>query len=135
MPITNDIRAALDSKLASLSGLPPVVFTNQDFDENAGDDYISVSFSLTSRRPAVRGPNPQMRYQGLYTVTVCVPTDIGAGRAIGHVDKIMGAFDGSTDVVGPSKTVSIEYAEPGAAFYRGAFYCMPVQIAWYIYDF
>lgn len=132
MPIVNDIRATLDTALNAASSLPAIAFENAPFKQNAGAPHLRVAFFLTSRRPAVRGPDPQHRYQGLYQVTVAVPTDRGTGDALDYADLLLTEFDGSSDIDG-TPTVSIEYAELGTPFYDDPFYCVPVQIAWYVY--
>ena len=132
MPILNDIRATLDTALAAATNLPAIAFENAPFEQNAGTPHLRVAFFLTSRRPAVRGPDPQHRYQGLYQVTVAVPTDQGTGTALDYADLLMTEFDGSSDISG-TPTVSIEYAETGSPFYDDPFYCIPVQVAWYVY--
>lgn len=132
MPIVNDIRATLDTALAATSGLPAIAFENAPFEQNAGTPHLRVGFFVTSRRPAVRGPNPQHRYQGIYQVTVAVPTDQGTGAAFDYADLIMTEFDGSTDVMG-TPNVSIEYAELGTQVISEPFFLLPVQIAWYVY--
>lgn len=133
MPIVNDIRATLDTALNAASELPAIAFENAPFEQNAGTPHLRVGFFLTSRRPAVRGPNPQHRYQGLYQVTVAVPSDRGTGDALDYADLLMTEFDGSSDVEGSDVTVSIEYSELGTPFYDDPFYCVPVQVAWYVY--
>lgn len=159
MPIVNDIRATLDTALNAASDLPAIAFENAPFEQNAGTPHLRVSFFLTSRRPAVRGPDPQHRYQGLYQVTVAVPTDRGTGDALDYADLLLTEFDGSSDIFydqinevlltesgayitleGGGKllrdnviNVSIEYAELGTSFYDDPFYCVPVQVAWYVY--
>jgi len=133
MPIMNDIRATLDTALAAVSGLPSIAFENAPFDQVAGTPHLRTSLFLTSRRPAVRGPNPQHRYQGLYQVTIAIPTDKGTGSAFDYADLIMTNFDGSSDIIGSDVTVSIEYAELGAQVFDEPFFILPVQIAWYVY--
>lgn len=134
MPIMNDIRATLDGALADLSNLPPIAFENAPFSQIAGSAHLRTSLFLTSRRPAVRGPNPQHRYQGLYQITIATPTDIGTGDAFDYADTLMDAFDGSTDIIGDNATVSIEYAELGTQVFSDPFYLLPVQVAWYVYS-
>jgi hypothetical protein len=131
--VTEDIGGILDTALAAVSSLPQIAYENVKFSANASDAHIEVQFFVTSRRPAVRGPNPQMRYQGLYRLIVCVPTQQGAGLAFEHADRIINAFDGSTDILGSPVNVSIEYAELGSQFERDPHYCLPVEIAWYTY--
>lgn len=132
MPIVNDIRATLDAALAAATDLPAIAFENAPFEQNAGTPHLRTAFFLTSRRPAVRGPDPQNRYQGLYQITVAVPTDQGSGAALEYADLLLTEFDGSSDIDG-TPTVSIEYSELGSPFYDDPFYCVPVQVAWYVY--
>ena len=133
MPIVNDIRATLDTALAAVSGLPAIAYENAPFEQVAGTPHLRVGFFVTSRRPAVRGPNPQHRYQGIYQVTVAVPSDTGTGAALDYADLIMTEFDGSSDISG-TPTVSIEYAELGTQVFSEPFFLVPVQIAWYVYS-
>jgi hypothetical protein len=133
MPIVNDIRATLDTALAAVSGLPAIAYENAPFEQVAGTPHLRVGFFVTSRRPAVRGPNPQHRYQGIYQVTVAVPSDTGTGDALDYADLIMTEFDGSSDISG-TPTVSIEYAELGTQVFSEPFFLVPVQIAWYVYS-
>lgn len=133
MAILDDIREAFDSALAGASGLPSVVYENTPSAVDSDDTFLTTQLFFTSRRPAVRGPSPQMRYQGLYRVTVCVPQRAGTGAALTTAEAIMALFDGSTDIVGAQVTVSIEYAEMAPTFEDEPFYCFPVDIAWYIY--
>jgi len=132
MPILNDIRATMDTALATVSGLPAIAFENAPFEQNAGTPHLRASLFLTSRRPATRGPDPQNRYQGIYQVVVAVPTDQGAGAAMDYADLIMTEFDGSSDIDG-TPTVSIEYSETSGAVFSDPFYLLPVNIAWYVY--
>ena len=84
-------------------------------------------------RPAVRGPNPSKRYQGLYVMTVCVPEAKGAGAALDLADSLLARFAGSSDIVGVAATVSIEYSEAQTGYMEPPFYCLPVAVAWYAY--
>lgn len=133
MSIVNDIRATLDTALSQVSELPDIAYENAPFEQVAGVPHLRTSFFLTARRPAVRGPNPQHRYQGLYQITVAIPSDIGTGSALEYADLLLTEFDGSSDVVGADVTVSIEYAELGAGVFSEPFYLLPVQVGWYVY--
>lgn len=134
MTIVNDIREALESHLDDATGLPAIAYPNVDFEQAPGTAHIRVEFIPTSRRPANRGPNPQHRHQGLFVMTVCVPEQKGAGAGLNYVDDLLARFNGSTDVAGDAVTVSIDYSESGAPFYEAPFYCIPVSVAWYVYE-
>ena len=59
----------------------------------------------------------------------------GAGPSAGDdlADKIIDAFEATTDVGQGSTIVSIRYAEREMAEIDGPFYMIPVNIGWYIY--
>lgn len=133
MSIIDDIRQALDAALDDVSGLPAIAHQNAPFSESPNDAYLRTRLTVTSRRPAVTGGSPQQRYQGLYTITIATPVDIGTGVAFGYADTLLAAFDASTDIVGSSVTVSIEYSELGTDAVSGPFFLLPVQVAWYVY--
>ena len=134
MTVTNSIREALDSHLAATQNIPIVVYENTPYDQIPDTPHIRVQFLPTSRRPAVRGPNPQNRHQGLYTMTVCIPVEYGTGTGLEIADTLMERFNGSTDVVGMDLTVSLEYSEAEGSFEDEPFYCTPVQVGWYVYN-
>lgn len=134
MTILNDIRQALDARLATMPAVPAIAFENAPYEQVPGTTYIRTQFLPTSRRPANRGPNPQHRYQGLYVMTVCTPEAKGAGGGLDIVDALLARFNGSTNVTGVAVTVSIEYSEANsAAFLDAPFFCIPVSVAWYVY--
>lgn len=134
MTVMNDIRQALDARLAATSGLPSVFFENVENEQVPTTSHIRVQFIPTSRRPANRGPSPQHRIQGLYVLTICTPVDEGSGLALDYVDSLLDRFNGSSDVAGVAITVSIEYSEAQSAFVDEPFYCVPIEIAWYAYE-
>lgn len=127
----DDIRAALESDLATFVTDVDLAFENVPYEPVPGTPYIQVQFLPTSRRPLVRGPNPQQRYQGLFSLTVCTPTYQGSGTAWMLADSLLGHYDASTVVAGVAADVTIEYSETGTAFTREPFYCLPVNIGWF----
>lgn len=137
--IYRDIRAALETQLAAISGIPPISYENVSFDRANGTSYVETLFVPRSRRPAVRGTSPQQRYEGVYTVICYAPEGNGPGAADEIADKVLDAFDAATDVSytngdGDSFTVSIDYAERESGGLDTPFYYVPVNIGFYIYN-
>ena len=62
--IYRDIRAALETKLAAVSGIPTISYENVSYDRANGTSYVETSFLPTLRRPAVRGLNPSNAIKG-----------------------------------------------------------------------
>jgi hypothetical protein len=139
MIIYNNIRAALESHLASTAGLPDIAYENVSFEPTTGSSFLKVAFVPVSRRPAVRGLNPQQRYEGVFRVFCYTPEGIGPATADDLANKVMEAFDATTDISftpdgGDTVTVSIDYSERDNGFVDTPWYYTVVNIGWYIYN-
>jgi len=137
--IYRDIRAALETKLAAVSGIPAISYENVSYDRTNGTSYVETFFVPQSRRPAVRGLNPQQRYGGVFTVVCYAAEGNGPGAADEIADKVLNAFEATTDVSytnGDAETfvVSIDYAEREGGGLDTPFYYVPVNIGFYIYN-
>ncbi len=131
--IYDDIRAALEVKLGSITDVPSVGWENLQFSPTTGQPYLKPRLIPTRREPAVRGINPQMYYQGIFRIECYVPEGVGPAAGDDLADKIMEAFEATTDVSQAGTIVSIRYAEREQAEIDGPFYMIPVNIGWYIY--
>jgi len=132
--IYDDIRAAFEVKLNSVSGLPEVAWENITYSPTTGTSFVKPRLVPTVREPAVRGLNPQIYYQGIFRVDCFVPEGLGPAAADDLADKIIDAFEATTDVTNGSTIVSIRYAEREQGMPDGAFFMIPVNIGWYIYN-
>jgi hypothetical protein len=137
--IYRDIRAALETKLKAVSGLPSISYENSSYDRKNGTSYVETSFLPTLRRPAVRGLSPQQRYQGVFRVVCYAPEGTGPGAADELADKVLNAFEATTDASylnnsGENIIVSIDYAEREGGGLDTPFYYVPVNIGFYIYN-
>ena len=131
--IYRDIRAALETKLAAVSGIPAISHENVSFDRTNGTSYVETFFVPQSRRPAVRGLNPQQRYGGVFTVVCYAAEGNGPGAADEIADKVLNAFEATTDVSYTNSDtetilVSIDYAEREGGGLDTPFYYVPVNI-------
>tara|TARA_R110001599_G_scaffold2705_1_gene14694 strand:+ start:4306 stop:4713 length:408 start_codon:yes stop_codon:yes gene_type:complete len=131
--IYDDIRAALEVKLSTVTNVPSIGWENSQFSPTTGQPYLKPRLIPTRREPAVRGTNPQMLYQGIFRVVCYVPEGAGPSAGDDLADKIIDAFEATTDVSQGSTIVSIRYAEREMAEIDGPFYMIPVNIGWYIY--
>ena len=136
--IHNDIRAALESHLAATSGLQSIAYENVAFEPTTGTSFLKVQYLPTVTRPAVRGLNPQLRYQGVFSVTVFAPEGQGPATADDYANKVIDAFAATTDISftnGDAETiiVSIDYAERQQGMIDSPWYFVPINIGWYIY--
>ena len=132
--IHSDIRAALESKLANIAGIPPIAFDNVPYDPTTGTSFIKSSYIPVTRVPAVRGLNPSQLYKGLYSVTVYCPEGNGPGVADGIANTVIENFEAATDVSLNNFNVSIDYAERQQGFLDTPWYYIPINIGWDIYN-
>lgn len=133
MTIINDIRACLDSHLTGTSGIPTVARQNVPFEPTTGTSFVKADLIPTSRRAAVRGLNPQKRYDGLYSLLICTPEGLGSGAGYDIADLLLARFDAATDITYNGFIVSIDYSEVRTSYLDSPFYCTPVTVGWYIY--
>lgn len=137
--IYNDIRAALETRLSNISGIPSIAYENVPFTPVVGTSYVQSKFVPTLRRSAVMGsPNPQQRYQGLYAVTPHTPEKLGPSVADDLSNDIIESFEATTDISFTNSSnetiiVSIDYAERQQGFLDSPWYYVPINIGWYIY--
>ena len=131
--IYDDIRSAFEVKLSSVTDVPSIGWENVQFSPTTDQPYLKPRLIPTRREPAVRGVNPQMYYQGIFRIECYTPEGVGPSAGDDLADKIMEAFDATTDVGQAGTIVSIRYAEREQADIDGPFYMIPVNIGWDIY--
>ena len=131
--VYDDIRSAFEVALNGVTDVPSIAWENVRFSPTTGEPYIKPRLLPTRREPAVRGTNPQMYYQGVFRVECYVPEGNGPSAGDDLADKIIEAFDATTDLSHNDTFVSIRYAERELGEIDGAYYMIPVNIGWYTY--
>ena len=132
--IYNDIRSALESYLAATSGIPDIAWANVPYETDPEIPFIKTTLVPTSRRPAVVGPSPQQRYNGLFSLLICTPENNGSFAGYDYADLLCERFDATTDIPNGSLVISIDYAEVGASYYDPPYFCTPVTVGWHTYN-
>lgn len=137
--ITDDIRAALESKLAlTINGSYDIAFENVSYSPTTGVSFLKTNFVPVARNPAVRGLNPRQLYTGIFTVSVFAAEGVGPGVANAIAKTVSEAFEATTTVSYTNTDdetieVSILSAERRQGFVDTPWYYTPVVINWYIY--
>jgi len=132
--IYDNIRTALETELANISGIPDIAWENVSYSPTTGSSFVRPMFVPTVREPSVRGLNPQMYYQGLFRVMCYTPDNQGPSAADDLADSVIETFEGATDISNGGTTVSIRYAEREQGILESPWYYVPVSIGWYIYN-
>ena len=135
--INRKIRAALETHLSNISGLPDIAYENVPYEPTTGQSFIRVSYMPTLRRPAVRGLNPQQEYRGILALNVYAPEGSGPAACEDIVEKLLEGFEATTDIAyndgSDDYTVCIDYAERDIGLTDAPWYLIPVNIGWFIY--
>jgi hypothetical protein len=131
--IYDDIRAALEVHLSQVVGIPQIASENVSYTPTTGTPFVQPKLLPLSRRSAVRGLNPQQRYDGLFRVFCYVPEGNGPSAADNLANLVIDAFDAATDITNGGTRVSIDYAERESGFVDSPWYYVPVIIKYYIY--
>lgn len=136
--INRKIRAALETHLSTISGLPDIAYENVPYEPTTGQSFIRVAYMPTVRRPAVRGLNPQQEYRGLLALNVYAPEGSGPAVCEDIVEKLLEGFEATTDITyndgSDDYTVCIDYAERSIGMTDAPWYLIPVNIGWFIYN-
>jgi hypothetical protein len=136
--INRKIRAALETHLSTISGLPDIAYENVPYEPTTGQSFIRVAYMPTLRRPAVRGLNPQQEYRGLLALNVYAPEGSGPAVCEDIVEKLLEGFGATTDITyndgSDDYAVCIDYAERSIGITDAPWYLIPVNIGWFIFN-
>jgi hypothetical protein len=131
--IDKDIRAALETKLADIPNVPSIAYENVSFSPTTGENYLEVTYTPITRRPSVRGLNPQQRYDGIFTINCYVPEGAGPAAADTLAKDVMETYEATTKLTQGTTTVNIEFAERRQGIVDSPYYFIPVVVTWYAY--
>lgn len=136
MSLTN-IRAALETYLDELSGLPEIAWENVDFDPAYDSPLIQAHIQVQRERKASMGPGSLIRREGLFILSIHTPRGQGMQEADVLGDILVQHF--SEDTVTESLTVSgttvrIRYAERRAPVEMKQWNISNVVISWFTDD-
>ena len=109
--INRKIRAALETHLSNIAGLPDIAYENVPYDPTTGQSFLRVSYMPTLRRPAVRGLNPQQEYRGILAINVYAPEGSGPAACEEIVEKLLEGFEATTDITYKIVTIATTHAE------------------------
>jgi hypothetical protein len=133
--IYKEIRAALETQLSGISGLPNIVFENQYYEAKTDTPYIVTRFVPTTRRVATLGPSHQNLYRGIFSIQVRYPLDHSGPSSLDDIiDTIVEGFptDG-VQLTASDTCVVVEYTEREQAFDDPSWYYSVVNVGWYAY--
>ena len=136
MSVFSDIRTALESQIASVTGIPSAAnrsWENVRFEPTTGTPWVRMTLLPGESRPAIRGENPVLSYLGLFQVDVFEPSGGGPRTADTLADAIRDQFSSGTDITVNTTTTRIRWSERLPGRLDPPWYMVPIQISWYTY--
>lgn len=128
------IRSALETYVASTSGIPQLAWENVGFSPTTDTPYIKVRVLNTSRRPATRGLNPHYRYQGILQLHLCYPEGVGPSASQAMVNTLIDRFPTGLDITSSDIAVTINHSEQLGSYNEGSMFKTPVYVHWFAYS-
>jgi hypothetical protein len=119
--------------LADIPNVPSIAYENVSFSPTTGENYLEVTYTPITRRPSVRGLNPQQRYDGIFTINCYVPEGAGPAAADTLAKDVMETYEATTKLTQGTTTVNIEFAERRQGIVDSPYYFIPVVVTWYAY--
>lgn len=129
-----NIRGALQTHLANVSGVPTIAYEGVKFTPTVGTPYLGTSLVPTSARPGPIGVNSILRHQGLFLVDAVYPNGSGTATAEAMADTIKAAFTTQTTLSLNGVDVRISYSERGQIQQEADWLRVPIAIGWYVYS-
>lgn len=131
MSVLQNISGALDGHLNTMVDLPPVAWPNSDYSPSEGIIFLSVDLLTASTS------NIDLSYlenhAGVYQVTVVAPAEQYKAESQALADKVADHFLSTRQLTYNGLTLKVDTASFSTGFIDGAWYQIPVSIAYRAY--
>lgn len=129
MTIFNDIQAALDTKLATLTGVP-IAYPNTPYKPQAGTAYVRASFIPNETLQASLGSTGKDETLGIYQVDVVVPRGSGRPQLL---DTVADLFKRGTVLTYNGVNLRIRSVSMASAILEDEWYFVPISVNFQTY--
>ena len=134
MTTFNDIRAALESEVANVPGIPAQrAWENVRFEPTTGTPWVRMTLLPGSTRPAYLGADPENRHDGLFQVDIFWPENQGPASADTLADNVRSRYKVSNTLTAGTTNVRFNWSERLPARMDGPWYVVSVRASWYTY--
>jgi hypothetical protein len=125
----NDVQAALDTKLKTLSGTP-VAFPNVPYKPQAGTTYVRASFLPTETVQVSLGATGKDETNGIYQIDVVAPRGSGRPQLL---DTVADLFKRGTVLTYNSVTIRVRSVSMAPAILEDEWYFVPISVNFQTY--
>lgn len=126
------ISGALDSRLNSMSGLPPVAWENRRYEPVQGTLYLRTTLLPGSTTQASLGTSGLDVSLGIYQIDVIAPINENKAEALAMADDIADQFNRGLDLTYSGITVTILNVSRRSGFksQNEAWWVVPVEVSY-----
>lgn len=133
MSISQDVRAALQKRLAATPGIPAIAYEGKRYSPTKGTAFVvPVIVSGTSRPFSL--DNGTIEHLASFEVAVVYPTGNGTGAVEAMADTIRERFRPGTVIYQNSVAVKIRWAERRQTMHESDWIRVPVSIGYRVMD-
>lgn len=132
MGVYTDIEAALNTKLNTLAGHPPIAWPNMRFEPTNNETYLRPT--LLPAQTELNTIAGQQLHKGIYQVDVCVPLKTGIASLTSWLDAIDSLFARGTTLTANSNSVLIQNVGMGRTERQDAWYVGYIEIYYLCYS-
>lgn len=132
--LDQNIRYALESRLATVSGLPAIAYEGVRYTPAPGTAFIEPTIVPTAERPATMGDDHLVLHEGLFMVLLVYPNGKGAGAIEAMANAVKAKFKASDVSTVNGVTVRFRYAERRPSIHEPDWVRVPISIGFYLYD-
>ena len=134
----DNILAALETRVLSLTDVPDVAFENTKYIPKTGVSYLRARFIPMDRRPASCGIGADLKpymqhYYGVFQIVINCPESEGQSKTNKIVNEICDKFEAATDISNEDVYVTIKQVERMRGISEAPWYKTPVNIHWFSY--
>lgn len=134
----DNILAALETRVLSLTDVPDIAFENVKYIPKTDVTYLRTRFMPMDRRPASCGIGPDLKpymqhYYGVFQIVINCPESKGQAETNKIVNEICDKFEAATDISHEDVYVTIKQVERMRGISEAPWYKTPVNIHWFSY--
>lgn len=134
MSLYQDIRGALQARLATVSGIPAIAYEALPFKPVRGTPFVACVVAPVSADQATLGDGHVVLHRGTFEVSVVYPSNKGTGDAEAMADAIKAEFRGGTVLTRNTTQVIIAGAKRSLALIEADWLRIPVSVAWHLHS-
>lgn len=133
MSIFFDLQSALESRLSTMTSLPPVAWPNVGYEPDAGILFLRPNHIPVSPTKIGTADNDKVRRDGFYQIDVFAPKNSGTGVANKKADEVYSHFPIGLELLTATDgyKIRIDDVSIDVGDIAGAHYAVPVLIRYH----